>query len=357
MVSLLAGFNGERPDPVTGYSHLGNGYRACQPGLRRFNVPDGWSPFGAGGINPYACCVDDPVNQADPSGHMSVGQWIGMGLGIVAGIALSLVTEGAALPAVTTLFATVAGNAAVGAGVELVSQALDGKGINWGQVGIAMGISTAAALGGYGLGRLIRLKGAGIRSFWASRVGGNVGSGGASESLHEAVTSPEAALLRGRPEPEPLPPLGAEDLPLADSRPQSLRALTMRTITGHEAVMRQAETLLPDTLKNEARFQYLLTKMLTQAGRARDGRMDLYRVAWNFLGRSNPPAALRNAFIETERDVYGGGLSRAPNMLIPHADDNYLINAISRERVGPFMITRSELQTMQDIGDILGQGA
>ncbi|POA20334.1 hypothetical protein C1886_08930 [Pseudomonas sp. FW300-N1A1] len=65
----LLGFNGERIDPVTGYYLLGNGYRAFNPVLMRFNSPDSWSPFREGGINPYAYCAGDPVNRSDPTGH------------------------------------------------------------------------------------------------------------------------------------------------------------------------------------------------------------------------------------------------------------------------------------------------
>jgi RHS repeat-associated protein len=46
-VDLLPGFNGNRADPVSG-SYLGNGYRAYNPVLMRFNCPDSLSPFGAG---------------------------------------------------------------------------------------------------------------------------------------------------------------------------------------------------------------------------------------------------------------------------------------------------------------------
>ena len=68
LLSLL-GFNGERPDPVTGCYLLGNGYRAFNPVLMRFNSPDSWSPFGKGGVNAYSYCVGDPVNRRDPTGH------------------------------------------------------------------------------------------------------------------------------------------------------------------------------------------------------------------------------------------------------------------------------------------------
>ncbi|MEH6352534.1 RHS repeat-associated core domain-containing protein [Pseudomonas sp. 3JA] len=68
LASLLA-FNGERPDPVTGHYLLGNGYRAFNPVLMRFNSPDRFSPFGKGGLNPYAYCLGDPVNRNDPTGN------------------------------------------------------------------------------------------------------------------------------------------------------------------------------------------------------------------------------------------------------------------------------------------------
>ncbi|VVO05124.1 RHS repeat-associated core domain-containing protein [Pseudomonas fluorescens] len=70
LLSLL-GFNGERPDPVTGHYHLGNGYRQFNPVLMRFNSPDSWSPFGKGGLNAYGYCNGDPRNRMDPSGHWS----------------------------------------------------------------------------------------------------------------------------------------------------------------------------------------------------------------------------------------------------------------------------------------------
>ncbi|WP_257230265.1 RHS repeat-associated core domain-containing protein [Pseudomonas sp. SbOxS1] len=70
LLSLL-GFNGERPDPVTGCYLLGNGYRAFNPVLMRFNSPDNFSPFQEGGLNSYAYCKGEPVNNSDSSGHLT----------------------------------------------------------------------------------------------------------------------------------------------------------------------------------------------------------------------------------------------------------------------------------------------
>jgi RHS repeat-associated protein len=69
LLSLL-GFNGERPDPLTGHYLLGNGYRAFNPVLMRFNSPDSLSPFGDGGLNAYTYCAGDPLNRRDDSGHV-----------------------------------------------------------------------------------------------------------------------------------------------------------------------------------------------------------------------------------------------------------------------------------------------
>lgn len=114
-VDLLPGFNGERADPVSGTYHLGNGYRAYNPVLMRFNCPDSLSPFGAGGINPYAYCAGDPINHTDPSGHIS---WQGI-VGILAGVAglgISIFTAGASIAAaggITAAFNATSGTALV----------------------------------------------------------------------------------------------------------------------------------------------------------------------------------------------------------------------------------------------------
>lgn len=67
---VLLGFNGEKAERLTGHYLLGNGYRAFNPGLMRFNSPDNLSPFGSGGINAYVYCLGDPVNRQDRTGHI-----------------------------------------------------------------------------------------------------------------------------------------------------------------------------------------------------------------------------------------------------------------------------------------------
>ncbi|MFJ4048631.1 RHS repeat-associated core domain-containing protein [Pseudomonas hunanensis] len=68
----VLGFNGGRPDPVTGCYLLGNGRRVFNPALMRFISPDRMSPFAAGGLNSYAYCIGEPINRLDPSGNVPV---------------------------------------------------------------------------------------------------------------------------------------------------------------------------------------------------------------------------------------------------------------------------------------------
>jgi RHS repeat-associated protein len=65
------GFNGQLHEPATAWQLLGNGYRAYNPALMRFHHPDDLSPFERGGINTYAYCSGDPINLADPTGHIA----------------------------------------------------------------------------------------------------------------------------------------------------------------------------------------------------------------------------------------------------------------------------------------------
>jgi RHS repeat-associated protein len=75
-LTSVLGFNGERADAITGHYLLGNGYRAFNPILMRFNSPDSLSPFEAGGLNAYVYCLGDPVGRRDSNGHFSSFNWI-----------------------------------------------------------------------------------------------------------------------------------------------------------------------------------------------------------------------------------------------------------------------------------------
>ncbi|VVO42753.1 RHS repeat-associated core domain-containing protein [Pseudomonas fluorescens] len=74
-VSTQLGYNGEVKEGQTGCYLLGNGYRAYSPGLMRFHSPDSLSPFGEGGVNAYAYCEGDSINNLDLTGH-GVFSWL-----------------------------------------------------------------------------------------------------------------------------------------------------------------------------------------------------------------------------------------------------------------------------------------
>ncbi|KOC88182.1 RHS repeat-associated core domain-containing protein [Winslowiella iniecta] len=106
-MSHYCGFNGQRLDPVGGFYALGHGYRAYNPGIKRFNCPDRLSPFNAGGINPYAYCDGDPINRCDPSGHFSWQAIAGISLGML-GLVGAIFTAGSSLIAVGSITSALA---------------------------------------------------------------------------------------------------------------------------------------------------------------------------------------------------------------------------------------------------------
>ncbi|MEQ5974199.1 RHS repeat-associated core domain-containing protein [Serratia liquefaciens] len=120
--NLPAGFNGQRVDPVSQCYHLGNGARSYNPVLMRFNSPDRLSPFGAGGINPYAYCLGDPINRSDPSGHISVLGTTTSIIGLVLG-ALSIFAGGAGIATIALSLASLGtGTASVGLAISANSK-------------------------------------------------------------------------------------------------------------------------------------------------------------------------------------------------------------------------------------------
>lgn len=86
------GFNGQLKERPTDWYHLGNGHRVYNPVLMRFHSPDRLSPFGEGGLNPYAYCSGSPMNRVDPSGEA----WLAL-LGNAVSTGLNMVFAGAAI--------------------------------------------------------------------------------------------------------------------------------------------------------------------------------------------------------------------------------------------------------------------
>lgn len=95
------GFAGHRTEAVTGWQILGD-YRPYDPVLMCFLSPDSESPFGRGGLNPYAYCAGDPVNRIDPDGHSWVNYALA-GAGLAIGAIAFAASFGAASAVVTSL--------------------------------------------------------------------------------------------------------------------------------------------------------------------------------------------------------------------------------------------------------------
>ena len=140
LFSLLR-FSGEQLDPLTGLYLSGNGYRAYSPTLMRFLSPDNMSPFGKGGLNPYAYCGGDPINRVDPTGHF----WKAL-LGVflaVAGVVITVLTAGAATPLAILSIGLAVASAAVGIADSIIQEVaphLDPSGIlGWVSLGLGVG--------------------------------------------------------------------------------------------------------------------------------------------------------------------------------------------------------------------------
>ena len=118
---LVFGYSGAYCDPVVGGYSLGNGYRAYLPELMCFSAPDGWSPFGKGGLNPYLYGSGDPINHSDPSGHLSTLAWIGIGGGAL-GIAVAL------SPLALAAIGAIGTELTVGAAAAIATQEAEGLG-------------------------------------------------------------------------------------------------------------------------------------------------------------------------------------------------------------------------------------
>ena len=221
----LPGFNGEAFDQVTGHYLLGNGHRAFNPVLMRFNSPDGLSPFGRGGLNSYAYCLGDPVNFGDPTGRFAeiarlitsvfntVNARIVMGPAIPYKVAKSALQWGAAgqLPlkmtagaagsvvaGVSTMLAAITGVASAVATINKDTEA--GKGLAF----IALGLGAVTLAGRFG-------------SRWAARDPKTIPTlKSFSENRGRLVTNTPTGAAPPKPS---APPLTPEDFPASAPPP------------------------------------------------------------------------------------------------------------------------------------------
>ncbi|KAF7175522.1 hypothetical protein CNMCM7691_008623 [Aspergillus felis] len=154
-------FNGQWRDPVTGWYHLGNGYRVYNPVTMRFLTPDSWSPFTTGEINPYAYCSGDPINRIDPSGHFGFFKklfkkfsWknlITMVAGLAVSIGVGILTGGASLA--IQIGVGIAAGVVAGVAAGALGDLADGRTPTWKSVAVdAFGGLVGGALGAVGAG-------------------------------------------------------------------------------------------------------------------------------------------------------------------------------------------------------------
>lgn len=176
------GFAGERRDEFTGW-YIPGGYRPYDPLLMCFLAPDDESPFGRGGLNPYAYCGGDPVNRVDPDGH-SWTSYVLAGIGIAIGISAMISTFGAAAPSVAALFtvglsslslggAMAIGTAAfsvVSMGTGIAASVLEAAGNSEKAAGILGAISMGTGFASMAMGMAPAVVGR-LRALAAGRVG------------------------------------------------------------------------------------------------------------------------------------------------------------------------------------------
>lgn len=109
------GYNGQLHEPNTRLQVLGNGARAFSPVSMRFLSPDDLSPFASGGINAYAYCACDPVNNVDPSGRFAVQMAAAlMTVGALAMGGAAVASEATGNEKFAALFGVIAGGLAAG---------------------------------------------------------------------------------------------------------------------------------------------------------------------------------------------------------------------------------------------------
>jgi RHS repeat-associated protein len=164
-------FTGKERESETGLYYHGARYYA--PWLGRWTAPD---PAGlVDGPNLYAYVRNDPVNHSDPTGHLSLGQWVGIAAAVVVGTVVTVATAGVAGPLVGTATAAVIGGivgGAVGSGVgEALEAHIDHRESHVLRAAVIGGV-IGGAFAGAGLGVSAALRTA-AGSALASKVAGS----------------------------------------------------------------------------------------------------------------------------------------------------------------------------------------
>lgn len=115
------GYTGMMREADGGY--LPGGYRWYSPRLRRFSAPDSASPFGEGGINPYAYAGNNPVLRNDTDGHAWWNWLVAIGSAVL-GAVVSVATMGTLTPVSMAAFAL----SLASVGTQLASEIVRMKG-------------------------------------------------------------------------------------------------------------------------------------------------------------------------------------------------------------------------------------
>lgn len=175
-------FTGKERDNETGLYYHGARYYA--PWLCRWTSVD---PAGLlDGLDPYVYVRNNPVSLSDPTGLLSLGQWVGIAAAVVVGTVVTVATAGLAGPIVGATAAAViggiVGGAAGGVVGEVVEAAVDHRPITAANVGKAalIGGITGGVLAGAGVGVSAALRTAGGQALATRVATSTVGQGLAS---------------------------------------------------------------------------------------------------------------------------------------------------------------------------------